>query len=221
MKTQILLISLLLLLIAPAASAQITEDDKSMSQGIKNAMILELPDMEEKFVEKLWKKYIKPYGGKTRRNKKADEWFTDDADIVDIGGSNTVDLYARAAELGDDVELILWVDMGGAFLSSAEHPDRYTEGEKLLMRFALFVAKEQTKMELEAEEKKLKKLKSSLKKLERDNDRYHRDIENAKERIRKAEENIVVNEQEQDGARKQIELQQETIEDVRQRLSDF
>ena len=201
--------------------AQVSEDSRSMSLGIQNALILDLPDTNDKLADKLWKKFVKPYGGKVKKLRKSDEWFSDNAEIVAIGGSNALDVYAKAQEAGDDTEMILWVDLGGVFLSSSEHPDEFVEGEKLLMRFALFVAKEKTKIELEAEEKKLKQLNSSLKKLKRDNERYHREIEAAKERIKKAEANIDTNVVEQEETTQMIEMQKETVKMVKQKLADL
>ncbi len=203
-------------------NAQIAEQEKTMSQGLHNALVLELPDCQDKFVDKLWKKYLKDYkGGKTKKVKKEPELFTDDVQIPAIGGANTVDLYTRIRENGDDVFLSLWVDLGGAYLNSAEHPDRYLEGEKLLMRFALEVTKEKIKIEIKNEEDKLKDFERTLKKLERANDNYHRDIEQAKEKIKKAEDNIEKNVQEQDSTRKQIEDQQEVVRKVIQKLEDL
>lgn len=202
-------------------SGQISEEVKSMSAGLNPALVLEIPNSDANFVAKLWKKYIKPYGGKTKKTGRNGQWFTDDADIVAIGGSNSIDIYASSNGAGDAVYLSMWIDLGGAYLSSDTHPEQYTEGEKFLMRFALFVAKENTKLELEKEEQNLKKLGTALKRLERDNERYHREIELAKERIRKAEANIDANVIEQDNTRSAIELQQEVIGEVKKRLADL
>lgn len=201
-------------------SAQIIEESKSMSLGARNALVLDLPDTKPDFVGKLWKKYLKTYGAKTKKSKGG-EIFSDDADIVALGGANTIDIYAKSESRGDGAELSMWIDLGGAFLASETHQDRYLEGEKFLMRFALFVAKENTKIELDEEENQLKKLLTLKKKLERDNERYHREIEQAKEAIRKAEANIETNLVEQDDANQQIEIQNGVVDDVKKRLSDL
>ena len=202
-------------------NAQISENDRMMSLGSRNAVILDLPDTDRKFVEKCWKEHMKGFDGKTRKNKKAKEWLSDNCKVVEIGGSQPVDIYAKVEEEGDDTELVMWVDYGDEFLSSTDHPGEYAETEKFLMRFALYVAKEKTQLELSSEEKKLKSIKQDLKKLKRDNDRYRRDIENAKERIRKAEANIEKNEVDQEKKGKEIDLQEEVIEEVKRRLNDF
>jgi len=202
-------------------NAQISEEEKSMSLGVNNAIILEIPDAKEKFVEKLWKKYIKQYDGKTKRNRKADEYRTENAEIVAISGAKPMNVYCRVNGISDDVELIVWMDMGEEYLSSFTDPEAYTEAEKFLMRFALDVTREKTKIELKDQENKLKKLNKNLKKLERANANFHREIEIAKEKILKAESNIEQNVIDQDETRSAIGLQEEVLEEVRKRLSDL
>lgn len=220
-QLNLLLVLFAFLLALPKGQSQISEDQKSMSLGVNNALVLELPDTKEKFVEKQWKKYIKQFDGKTKRNKKADEYYTENAEMVDIGGANPVDVYCRMAESGSDVDVILWIEKEGEFLSSSEHPEEYTEAEKLLMRFALTVTREKIKIEIKEEEDRLKKLNKKLKKLERANSNYHRDIKVAKEKIKKAEANIDQNEIDQDDTRTAIEAQMELLEAVKKRLSDL
>ncbi len=203
------------------ADAQITEESKSMSLGVRNAFVLEIPDTKASFVDKLWKKYIKTYGGKTKKTRGSNEVFTDDAEVVAMGGANTIDIYASSDDRGEGSNLTMWVDLGGAFLASETHPDRYMEGEKFLMRFALFVAKENTVIELEEEEKQFKRLQANLKRLERDNERYHREIEQAKETIRKAEAGIETNLLDQEETNQQIEIQQGVLDAVKKRLSEL
>ena len=221
MLTRMLLVFAILFSFCWVSNAQIDEESKSMSLGVRNSLVLNLPNSKADFVDKLWKKYIKTYGGKTKKARGGNEIFTDDAEIVALGGANTIDIYARSEDQGNGVNLVMWVDLGGAFLASETHPDRFTEGEKFLMRFALFVAKENTTLELEEEEKQFKRLETGLKRLERDNERYHREIEQAKEAIRKAEANIETNIQEQDQANQQIEVQQGIIEEVKKRLKEL
>ena len=144
----ILLLAMNLLLFS-GIRAQISEESRSMSLGVRNALVLDIPDTEANFVEKLWKKYVKTYGGKTKKVRSSDEIFTDDADVVALGGANSVDLYALVEELGNGSSLSMWVDLGGAFLASDTHSDRYVEGEKYMIRLALFAAKDNTPIELE------------------------------------------------------------------------
>lgn len=222
MKNQLLLAFCGLLISSLSLNAQISEQSRTMSEGVQNALVLELPDTNDKFVNKLWKKYLKGFkGGKSKKNKKENQVFTSNIKIPEIGGSDALNIYTRTTEIGDDVQLTLWVDLGGAFLSSAEHPEEYLEGEKLLMRFGLEVTKEKIKIEIENEEDKLKKLEKTMKKLKRANDNYHRDIEQAKEKIKNAEKNIEENEVDQENTDQLIEAQKEAVKKVMKKLEDL
>lgn len=199
--------------------SQITELEKSMSVGLYNSLVLELPDTKRKFAENIWKNYLKQYDGKTKKNKKAKEYFTDNATLPGIGSE--IDVFSNVAEQGDATEVTIWVDLGEDYLNSYSHPERYVEAEKFLMRFALEVTREKIRIELEEEEKRLTKLKKSLKKLERANSNYHRDIRNAEEKITKAKSNIEKNEIEQEQTKSSIELQLEAVEKIKKRLSNL
>jgi len=128
-------------------------------------------------------------------------------------------MYMQAESSGPDANLAVWFDLGGVYLNSDDHPNRFLEAEKFIMRFAIFVAKEKTKVELANQEKEMKRLESLLKRLEQNNERYHRDIEVAKEKIRTSESNIETNLVEQSEAKKLIELQLETLRQVREKLA--
>ena len=222
MKKLFLLSSLVALISLVNLQAQISEQTLMLSFGSNNAMVLEIPDSDAKLVNKLWKTYLeKEYKSKTKWLRKENHWFSDDAKIVGLGGANTVDIYGRADQSGENVNMIMWVDLGGAYLASETHPDRYTEGEKMLMRFALEVARENTRLELKEEEKNLKGIQSELKKLQSENTRYHKDIEKAQEAIKRAEASIEQNVKDQEATNLRIEAQQKLINSIQKKLSDL
>jgi len=205
------------------SQAQIEEGLRSMSQGSNNSLSVDIPNASEKLAKKVWSKYLKSTTkkGKTKTDKKAKLIFTDNAEHSAIGGANTVDIYLRLTEVGENVNATVWFDLGGAYLSSEMHGDKYTEGEKFLMRFALEVVIEQTKIELKAEEKKGKELAKQLSSLKKKKDGYHKDIEDAEKKIRDAESNIEKNIEEQTAKNKAIKEQDGTIEAVKKRLKDL
>lgn len=217
MKTIKLLPILFATMVTSVATAQISEEQKTMSMGLYSALVLEIPETSEKFVSKVWKSYMNDfYDNKAKFNRKTDEWFSDNAEIASIGGSRPVDLYATVEDKGKNAYLTLWIDMGENFLSSLDYPGKFTEAEKFLMRFALEVVKESTKLELEQEKKTLKKLESELKKLEKANDRYHNTIETSKAKIEKAEKDILQNEKDQDLMTTNVSEQEEFADQVRE-----
>ena len=52
-----------------------------MSQGSHTAYMVDIPNTNEKFVENFWKKYLKSYGGKSKKNRGSQEIYTSSAKI--------------------------------------------------------------------------------------------------------------------------------------------
>lgn len=206
---------------APAAVSLVREGDRAMSQGSKNSLTIDLPKTSAKFAEKLWKDYVKQFKGDTKKEKKTDEWFTDNAMIAGIGGANTVDMYAKFSESNDVTTLGLWIDLGGAYVGSKEFKDKYAETEKILTGFAGIVQREQTKMQLDEQTDALKKLEKQQRGLEKDNTGLHTDIENWKKKIQKAEEDIKLNVKTQEETKVKIESQKKLVEEVQKKLNSL
>ena len=144
----------------------ISESERSMSQGTKSSLAVNLPKTSAKFAEKIWKDFIKQYKGDYKKIKKSDEYFLDNAMIAGIGGSNTVDMYMKFSESPDNTAATLWIDLGGAYVNSKDFKDKYEEAEKLMLNYALTVTREQTKEQLDEQQKSLKKLESEQKSLD-------------------------------------------------------
>ena len=69
--------------------AQVEEAGKPMTAGVENSLNIRLLNANEKDVEKLWKAHIKSYKGKTKKDRKSGETFTDNALVPEIS-SNTI-----------------------------------------------------------------------------------------------------------------------------------
>ncbi len=207
--------------VAPVAVSLVREGERSMSQGSKNSLTLDLPKTTAKFAEKLWKDYAKQFKGDTKKDKKSEEWFTDNAMIAGIGGANTVDMYAKFTESGDVTTLGLWIDLGGAYVGSKDFKDKYGEAEKILADFSQIVQREQTKIQLEEQTDGLKKLEKQQRGLEKDKQGLLDDIENWKKKIAKAESDIVTNGKNQEDTKQKIENQKKLVEEIQKKLSTF
>ncbi len=197
----------------------ISESERSMSQGNKNSLTVSLPKTNAKFAEKIWKDFAKQYKGDYKRDKKNDEYFLDNAMIAGIGGGNTVDMYMKFSESNDVTTATLWIDLGGAYVNSKDFADKYSEAEKLMFNYAITVTREQTKEQLDEQQKNLKKLESEQKSLEKKNTNLHSDIEDYKKRILKAEADIQTNLKQQDDNKAKIETQKKLVEEVQKKLS--
>jgi hypothetical protein len=202
-----------------AAFASVREGERVMSQGSKNALTVDLPKIPIKDVEKLWKDYAKQFKGDTKKDKKTDEWLTDNAMIASIGGANTIDMYTKFSESGDITTVGLWIDLGGAYVDSKGFADKYAETEKILQNFALLVVREQTKKQLSDQQDDLKKLEKQQKKLEDKNADLLKDIENWKKKITQAEADIQTNLKQQDEQKVKVEGQKKLVEEISKKLN--
>ncbi len=202
--------------------AQISSDRKTMSEGVYEALVIEIPGLDKKTTGKLWTDYTKSfYSSRSKYNRKTKEYFTDDADIAGIGQGNTIDIYASIEEKADGSQLSMWIDLGGAYLSRSEHGDRSLEAEKMLIRFGLEAAKEKIRLDIEDQEKTLKDLGRDLEKLASYKERYESDIEKAKQMIADAEKSIEENEALQKAKNEEIKNQEELIEMTKKKLNDL
>ena len=221
MKKKFQLVFLLLISTFTIALAQVSEEEKAMSQGIHNAVVVNIPTTTTKIAERVWKSYAKQFKGKTKKNKKAEEWKTTDGKIAGIGGGDPLTIYAQVQSNNEDVEVSLWVPMNEGYLTSSDYPDAYAEAEKMLNEYALEVRIETVKEELNGEEKTLGKLEKDLKKLKKDNEGYHKDIKNAEKDIENSEEGLVQNAEDQQVALKNVriaedffEIQKDSLEEI-------
>lgn len=221
MKT-ILSFSVALLLFSASLFAQTSVERKTMSEGIYEATVIQIPGLDKKVVGDLWETFLKDfYGVRTKYNRKTKEYFSDDADIAAVGLGNTVDIYASVEDKGDGSELSVWYDLGGAYMSVREHSERHLEAEKILLRFGLEAAKEQVRLEIKAQEKDLDGLQGDLKKLENDKDRLEREIEKAQEAIARAEKGLEENAQQQENKNAEIKAQEELIDTTKRKLKNL
>lgn len=206
MKKKFQLVCLLLISVLTLTFAQVSEEEKAMSQGIHNAVVVNIPTTTTKIAEKVWKNYAKQFKGKTKKNRKAEEWKTSGGQIAGIGGTESLTIYTQVQSNNEDVELSLWIPMPQGYLSSTDHPDAYKEAEKILNEYALEVRIETVKQELNGEEKALSKLEKDLKKLKKDNEDYHKDIKNAEKAIDDSEKGLVQNAEDQQVAVKNVRI---------------
>ena len=202
------------------SAQEVTEHEMSMSLGKQTTFSVDIDGADEDMVEDVWKKYIKDYG-KSKRNKKAKEYYVVGARVPMIGGASDIDLYVKFEERVGHTTTNLWIDKGGSFVNSNEHPKEAQGAEDFLSEFYLEVKKKAISEEMKEQEKALKKMDKSLRKLEKKNTGYHNDIENAKEKIEKAEKNIEQNLKEQEDQRILIEQQKKVIEEIIERLNNL
>ena len=207
-----------LLFFASSTFAQfIKEANRSFSQGTQNSLSMDLRKTDTKSVEKEFAKFIGQYKGKTKADKKTGEIFSDNAIIKEMG-NNDMDIYAKVTQSGEDNNLTVWFDLGGAYLSSEDHPKEYAIAEKMIMEFAISVSKGMLEDQLKEEEKTMKKLEGDLKKLKKDKEGYEKDIEKAKQLIVQRENDIKTNIEDQKNKVTEIEGQSGVVEKLKAKI---
>lgn len=188
MKTFFLL---LLSLIGIQTNAQVMEDFRVMNQGTKPALTIIIPEVTPKYVNEVWKSYTKPYG-KLASVKKADESAIMNAVIPSISTSG-MNVYNHAESVGNDTKHIVWLELSGNFVSSANTPSEYTNAVRFLQSFKHEVLIRQASDVVDLETKKLKKLEDDLSKLEKQNRSQHKLISDTHKKIAKLESDISQN----------------------------
>lgn len=200
----------------PPYFLDIETSPKANSDGIYDSYSVELMHADKKTVEKAWKELMKSYKGKTKFNKKEDELGTLNARVNELG-SSTYNVKAIIEQRGDNVVVHSWFEGEDGYINNTMSSENSGVNE-LLQNFAVTVRQDMVKIELNSEEKILKKNEALLNKLRRQNEGYHRDIEVAKRKIAEAEQKIIENEAEQESTVIKIDGQRGIVEAVRQRL---
>ncbi len=194
---------------------ELKEMDRLMSQGQKNSFSVVIDGLSKKDIEKSWGKYIKNHDTKSKWDKKKNEYFADNAKVRDIS-DNTIDIFSQLNEVGNRVELTVWMDLGGAFLSSNDHPQKVKEGEAFILKFATNMEKKRVDNFRKREEDKLGDLRGDLKDLQKDKGKLEKDIEDYEKKIAEAKKKIETNVANQSIKEEEIKVQEVYVEKVKE-----
>lgn len=211
----------LLLLAGSHVQAQITAQALLMSQGIREAIALELPSADPKTVEKLWMDYTKKeLKAQTKLDKKSKEYRSLNIDIPGVNAASKQDMYAKVNQRANGAELVVWIASNEGWINPVNLPTQYVAAEKMIMRFALEVSKEQVLQEVAAEEKALSALEKELDSLRKDKDKFEKAIEKARQEIASNEAAIEANIKAQNDKTQAIEMQRQKVE-MTKKKGDF
>lgn len=203
------------------SQVKVVEQDRPMTLGVQPAFIVTTALEKEKDVEKIWKDFTKDLGLKIKKNRKAGEFYAEDADLQSIGRGNSIDFYSRIEEAAEGAEMIVWIDMGSSFLSSGDYPSEAKELSNILVQFEKESRIAKQNMILEEEEKVLKGFDKDLDKLKSDKERYEKAIEDAKATIKENEKNIETNKVDQENKVGEIDKQKQKLEEIRKKISEI
>ena len=217
MRAGILFFSLFIFI--PFLQAQeVFEADRPMSLGLKPAQVIALPLNDVRSIEKMWDDYMKEQGLKLKRNRKADEYYITEAELLNIGQGEKFELYSRVEEKQDMAELSVWIHLKDGFLTESQFPESTQALHELLLPFEKLVRIEKVKRALEEQEDRLKDLDKDLENLISDKEKYEQSIEQARQEIEENENNIEKNLTKQEAMKKKIEEQKAVIQKTQARI---
>ena len=201
-----------------AQEIKVHESKESFNSGSHNALSVNIYDVDKATVEKEWKRLMKDFHPEKVSDSHG-EYFFDNATFKSLG-NNTIDVYSKAIDKGDKtVQLIVSFDLGGAFMTSSEHKDKYEFFKKLLQEFATKTTKDAIDEELKMATKAFDNLVDKEKDLEKDNKDLDQEVINYNEKITKAKQHIEKNKQEIEVKKKEIETQRKIVESIKTKLN--
>jgi hypothetical protein len=193
------------------SKVEVKEQIEDIGGGSHNALVVKIYQCKDEDVLKEWKSIMKGYDAKVS-NKK--EMFADNAKIKDMS-DNTVDVYARAESTAEgDVNFIVGFDLGGAYLSSTQHPREYKEAKRIVYNMAKDLSETGLKEKVKTEEKILLGLQKQKEYTAKENETLTHDIESYKEKVSKAEEKIKANQEAIKQKEKEIADQQKIFDSI-------
>ena len=164
-------------------------------------------------------------GYEPEKIKGGGEIMADNAKISSIS-SNTIDIYAKVSQSGDDVELVVGFDLGGTFLDGSASGS--TTAKNMVYDFAVKMTTQGIEKEVAAAAKVLASQEKELEKLVKANDRLHqnierwnKEIEQATADIEQAEKDLETNKKDQESAQKGIEDQRKSVGVISDKLKQI
>lgn len=210
-KLTILIILVSLASWSVAQKIRVYESRVDIGGGTHNALVVPIYGVDAKTVEKEWKSEMKDYGAKVSSEKGG--LFGDNAVIKEMG-DNTVDMHARVDDKKDEVDLIVAFDLGGAYLNSSDHPDKYKIASKIMHDFAVKLTTNAIDYQLKVQQKALDKLNSQEKDLVKENKNLNDQIVEYQNKIKKNQDAIEKNKNDQAEKQKEIAQQQQVVDDI-------
>lgn len=199
---------------------KVDEVNAGMSQGVNRGFKVLVPETTEKEVVKAWEKLMKEYDAKTDRVKKSEDYISPDANIPALG-ERLINVYTQYQATPEGVYMIIFFDLGGAYLNREMHKEQTLTAKEMIRKFANSTAKESIADKVKEETKKLEKLEKEQKGLVKDNDGYKKDIKNAKETIQEREKDIKENAVAQEKKKKEIAEQKAIAEQIKAKMKKF
>jgi hypothetical protein len=179
----------------------VTEQIVAMEGISRNSLTVFVKEANTEDIKKAWKKQLKDLKGKVNDKTFI---FADDCKVKEMG-DNTFDVYSVVEEAtAEGVKLVVAFDLGGAYLSTANHPEKYPVGEKILRDFAVEQTKEVVRVRIAAKQAELGGFEKELAGLVSEKAALEKDIVDCQKKIEEANTNIGKNVGNQANKQKEI-----------------
>ncbi len=173
-------------------------------------------------VEKKARKTFRGWGNLKNRN---DPLYVQQAEWSDLG-EHPFDFYLKVVEEDDSTqEVLVGAYLGGAWLNSSDHSDRFEALGERVREFAVRVTEEAMEKLVEKEEEKLEEIQDrneeitgNIEDLQDDVEDLQSDIEDYKKEIEKAEKDIEKNKEKMEELKEKQSEQKEVLESQKSRL---
>ena len=194
-----------------------SKSDFSVAQNV-NALVVEIPYVSQDFVEVKIKKLFKGLG-KHKESKK--EHIALMVELKDLG-KIPFNAYAVSSLSSDDaVSVRFGFDLGGAYLSSKDHPEKYKVIEKIIEDFASKTVKSWVEDIVRDENKRLNSLEKEQKDLVKRKEHLEKEIKDFEKKIIDNKNSIKENLENQSTKKNEIETQKKQVELVEKQLKSL
>ncbi len=219
MKSLYLLLFLFFSIDSMAQSIKVKESnsDFSIAQNV-NALVVEIPYVSQDFVEGKIKKLFKGFG-KHKESKK--EHVALMVELKDFGKMPFNAYGVSSVSNNDMVSVRFGFDLGGAFLNSKDHPEKYKVIEKIIEDFASKSVKTWVEGIVRDENKRLSNLEKDQKDLVKRKEHLEKEIKDFEKKITDNKNSIKENLESQSAKKTEIETQVKQVELVEKQLKSL
>lgn len=183
------LIVLFLLSIGAVAAQNVSIEEayRDMPKGeAKYAFFMRLPDgTDEDLFYDTWKDFCKDRFNAKPKEQSKRFYLSDDAEMETIS-NNTVDLYSQYLKTGKITNLVVWFNLGGAYLNPKQHADKVAAARQILTDYHERLQQKLLEIQLEKEAEILDDLTDELDDMADEESDLEKEIRKAEETIEKA-----------------------------------
>ncbi|MBL6963933.1 MAG: hypothetical protein ISR55_08920 [Bacteroidetes bacterium] len=202
-------------LLAQEYDFSVSESKMVLGGGMNNSLSVNIYETNEKEITKSWKSLMKKEGAKVEVNS---EIVANNVLLKELSDL-PFNCFASIKSLGNNsYQLNTSVNLGGAFLTFNDHPDKYKIFSNFISEFAKATTLKSIENQLKSANQELSNKQSDLGKLIDTKDKLERNIEVWKNDIQKAEDNIQVNMAEQEDKKNELQVAKEEVAKVKAKL---